>query len=440
MTETTEDRLGWPAGEFRTPEQEMAEKGANVPAADQLALEDINPANAHLFAEDRWQDHFARLRAEDPVHFNEIETAGRYWSITKYEDVKEIDGDWKNFSSAMGITLGAPAQWVRDNPQVSLTSFISMDPPEHNAQRNTVRSVAAPANLRNVEPLIRERTIGVLDSLPEGETFNWVDLVSVELTTMMLATLFDFPFEDRRKLTRWSDITFAIPEPGGLVESQQQKRDEMMECVHYFERLWAERRENPGYDLVSMLVHGDATKDMPTIAHLGNLLLLIIGGNDTTRNTMSGSVYGLNKFPEQYDKLIANPDLIPGMVQEIIRWQTPLSYMRRTATNDVEFRGKQIKKDDQVLMWYVSANRDEDVFGDTANIIDIERPNADRHLSFGYGIHFCMGSRLAELQLRVLWEEILQRFERIEVQDEPKRVLSSFVKGYSELPVQVRRK
>ncbi len=314
-----------------------------------------------------------------------------------------------------------------------------MDPPRHTEQRGTVRSVAAPKNLRNLEPLIRERTVAVLESLPEGETFDWVDTVSIELTTMMLATLFDFPFEDRRKLTRWSDIVFAIPEPGGIVESQEQKRDELLECVRYFEKLWDMRRQEPGEDLVSMLVHGDATKDMPTLAHLGNLLLLIVGGNDTTRNTMSGSVYGLNKFPEQYDKLIADPDLVTKMVPEIIRWQTPLPYMRRTATEDTELGGKQIRKDDQVLMWYLSANRDEDMF-DNADAIDIDRHNADRHLSFGYGIHFCMGSRLAELQLRVLWEEVLQRFERITVQAEPSRTFSSFVKGYTELPVQLTRK
>ena len=302
-----------------------------------------------------------------------------------------------------------------------------------------MRGVSAPSNLRNLEPLIRERTVNVLDSLPEGETFDWVDTVSIELTTLLLATLFDFPLEDRRKLTRWSDIVFAVPEPGGVVETQQQKIDELMECVAYFEGLWAERRENPGFDLVSMLANGEATKDMPTLAHLGNLLLLIVGGNDTTRNTMSGSVYGLNTFPDQYDKLIADPGLVPKLVPEIIRWQTPLPYMRRTATRDCEIRDKQILEGDQVLMWYVSANRDEDVF-ENADAIDIERHNADRHLSFGYGIHFCMGSRLAELQLRVLWEEILQRFERIEIQDEPERTFSSFVHGYTSLPVTVTRR
>ncbi len=425
---------------FRTPEQEQAEKGAGVPAAGELALEDINPLNAHLFKENRWQDHFARLRAEDPVHFNQIETAGRYWSLTKYEDIKQVDSDWESFSSANGITLGFPVGVeVPQSPFSGASPFIAQDPPGHDEQRKTVASVAAPANLARLEPLIRERTCMVLDSLPEGETFDWVDTVSIELTTLMLATLFDFPLEDRRKLTRWSDVVFAIPEPGGVVETQEQKREEFMECVGYFAKLWQERLENPGHDLVSMLAHGESTKDMSPADHLGNLLLLIVGGNDTTRNTMSGSVYALNKFPEQYDKLVARPELIPQMVAEVIRWQTPLSYMRRTANADCEVGGKQIRKGDQLLMWYVSGNRDEDVF-ENADDLDIERKNARQHLSFGFGIHRCMGNRLAELQLRVLWEEILKRFEKIEVQDEPERTFSSFVKGYTYLPVKVTRK
>jgi cytochrome P450 len=438
--ETTPGQPGGASGEFRTPEQEQAARGAGIPGAYDMPLEDINPVNAHLFKNDTWQPYFERLRAEDPVHFNEIETAGRYWSLTRYADIKRVDTDWQNFSSANGITLGF--RIGADVPQglLSTTSpFIAQDPPSHDEQRKTVAGVAAPGNLAILEPLIRERTGNVLDSLPEGESFDWVDTVSIELTTMMLATLFDFPFEDRRKLTRWSDIVFAIPEPGGVVETQQQKQQELLECLEYFSRLWEERREKPGHDLVSMLVHGEATKDLPPAAHLGNLLLLIVGGNDTTRNTMSGSVYALNRWPEQYDKLAADPGLIPKMVPEVIRWQTPLSYMRRTATRDVEVGGKRIRKDDQVLMWYVSGNRDEDVF-ENANVLDIERPNARQHLSFGFGIHRCMGNRLAELQLRVLWEEILKRFERIELMEEPRRTFSSFVKGYTWMPVKITRR
>ena len=423
-----------------TPEMEMAEKGRNAPGAYDVPIEEVNPLNAHLFLEDRWQEHFARLRAEDPVHFNELETSGRYWSITKYDDVRAVDGDWETYSSASGITLGLSVEKMRGEvlPQ-QLTPFIAMDPPTHTEQRKTVRSVSAPSNLRNIEPMIRERTAALLDSLPEDEAFDWVDTVSIELTTLMLATLFDFPMEDRRKLTRWSDIVFAIPGPGGVVETQQQKIDELFECVAYFEKLWDERRGQAGFDLVTMLANGEHTKDMSAFEHLGNLLLLIVGGNDTTRNTMTGSVYGLHKFPDNFEKLKADPSLIEKFVPEVIRWQTPLAYMRRTATKDTVLNGKEIKKDDQLLMWYISANMDEDVF-DNPEVLDIDRENADRQLSFGYGIHFCMGSRVAELQLRVLWEEMLKRFETIEVLAEPERVFSSFVHGYASMPVKVTRR
>ena len=423
-----------------TPEMEMAEKGRNAPGAYDVPIEEVNPLNAHLFLEDRWQEHFARLRAEDPVHFNELETSGRYWSITKYDDVRAVDGDWETYSSASGITLGLSVEKMQGEalPQ-QLTPFIAMDPPTHTEQRKTVRGVSAPSNLRNIEPMIRERTAALLDSLPEDEAFDWVDTVSIELTTLMLATLFDFPMEDRRKLTRWSDIVFAIPGPGGVVETQQQKIDELFECVAYFEKLWDERRGQAGFDLVTMLVNGEHTKDMSAFEHLGNLLLLIVGGNDTTRNTMTGSVYGLHKFPENFEKLKADPSLIEKFVPEVIRWQTPLAYMRRTATKDTVLNGKEIKKDDQLLMWYISANMDEDVF-DNPEVLDIDRENADRQLSFGYGIHFCMGSRVAELQLRVLWEEMLKRFDTIQVLAEPERVFSSFVHGYASMPVKVTRR
>jgi len=184
--------------------------------ARSMPIEEIDPANPHLFTSELWRDHFARLRAEDPVHFNEIESAGRYWSIMNYDDVRAIDGDWENFSSAKGMTLGLRPTPENNSMFQRITPFISMDPPEHTAQRKTVRSIGAPGSVRNRESLVRERTVKVLESLPDGETFDWVETVSVELTTLLLATLFDFPMEDRRKLTRWSDVVFAVPRPGGV--------------------------------------------------------------------------------------------------------------------------------------------------------------------------------------------------------------------------------
>lgn len=435
----SEAQIDKPSIEQPRPGAEGAEQRGPIPSAYDIPIEDILPVNPRLWSEHRWQEYFQRLRAEDPVHFNETELAGRFWSLTKYADIKKVDSDWRNFSSANGITLGIPVDAELPEGALNISTFIAQDPPIHDVQRKTVTSSVAPPNLAAMESLIRERTCKVLDSLPEDETFDWVDTVSIELTTMMLATLFDFPFEDRRKLTRWSDVTFAIPQPGGLIESEDDRRRELLECLEYFSGLWQERLKSPGTDLVSMLAHGEDTKDLTPMNYLGNLLLLIVGGNDTTRNSMTGSIYALNKFPEQYDKLVAKPELIPKMVAELIRWQTPLAYMRRTANNDCEIGEKQIKKGDQILMWYASGNRDPEMF-DHADELDIERPNSRNHLSFGFGIHRCMGNRLAELQLRILWEEILARFEKIEIQEEPERTFSSFVNGYTRLPVKVRRK
>ena len=402
-----------------------------------VRIEEINPIDGRLFQMDIHEAHFKRLREEDPVHMNELPMTGRYWSITKFEDIMYVDKNHELFSSASGIALGPRIDLERGSEDLTLSNFIAMDPPKHDLQRATVSSVVAPPNLAKMQSLIRERVGTILDSLPVAETFNWVDLVSIELTTQMLATLFDFPFEDRRKLTRWSDVATAPPGTG-IVDTAEQRRDELLECLAYFTRLWNERAvmDNPGSDLISMLAHGEDTKNMAPYEFLGNLILLIVGGNDTTRNSISGGVLALNQNPDEYEKLRNNPELIPNMVAEIIRWQTPLPYMRRTANQDVELRGKKIKKGEQLLMWYISGNRDEEVI-DNPNAFLIDRPNARHHLSFGFGIHRCMGNRLAEMQLRIVWEEILKRFHKVEVVGEAERLRSSFVRGITNLPVQV---
>ncbi len=425
-----------PPAEFQRPGSEEFFEGA-VPDPYDVAIEDINPMSGRLFSEDKQWGFFERLRNEDPVHFNETELAGRYWSLSRYDDIKKVDCDHKRFSSAHGITLGFPLDTPLPEGALNVSMFIAMDPPTHDVQRRTVSPVVAPSNLANLEALIRQRTRTILDDLPIGESFNWVDSVSIELTTMMLATLFDFPFEERRKLTRWSDVATAVP-GAGIVDSEEQRRAELIECLQYFTALWEERKRNPGNDLISMLAHGDDTKDMEPLEFLGNLILLIVGGNDTTRNSMTGGIYAFNKFPDQLEKLRANPALIPSAVAEIIRWQTPLAYMRRTANEDVEIGGKTIKKDDQILMWYVSGNRDERVF-ESPNDLIIDRKNVRQHLSFGFGIHRCMGNRLAEMQLRVLWEELLPRFSKMEVLEEPERIFSPFVKGYAHMDVELTK-
>ena len=381
-----------------------------------MPLDEINPVDVKLWPNEDFWPYFERLRKEDPLHYslneNGEERQGPYWSVTRYNDIMAIDTDHKRFSSEPTIVLNDPED------DFTLPMFIAMDQPKHDIQRKTVSPIVAPANLMNMEALIRERTQKVLDSLPINEEFDWVDRVSIELTTLMLATLFDFPLEDRRKLTRWSDVATANLD-SGIIDSEDQRRAELFECLEAFTKLWNDRvNSEPSTDLISMLAHGESTRNMQPLEYLGNLILLIVGGNDTTRNSMTGGLYALNKFPEQYQKLRDNPELIPNMVSEIIRWQTPLAFMRRTALEDVEMHGKTIKKGEKVLMWYVSGNRDETVI-DRPNELIIDRPNARRHLSFGFGIHRCVGNRLAELQLTILWEEIMKRFQNIEVLSEP---------------------
>ncbi len=394
-----------------------------------IPLEQIDLSHPGIWQANEYLPFLKRLRDEDPVHFCSNSAVGPYWSIMKYKDIMEVDTSPNIYSSEPTIGI------VDTFEEFTLPSFIAMDPPKHDEQRRIAQPVVAPANLKNLEVTIRERACKILDKLPLGEEIDWVEMVSIELTTQMLAVLFDFPFEDRKKLTYWSDMTTAIPNRGGVADSQEQRWGAIEECLEYFQRLWDVRiNQSPGFDLISMLAHGEATRNMPPKEFLGNLLLLIVGGNDTTRNSITGGVVALNENPEEYEKLRRNTGLIGNMVSEIIRWQTPLAYMRRTATQDTELRDKKIRAGDKVIMWYASGNRDEEML-ERPDDFWIDRPNARQHLSFGFGIHRCMGNRLAEMQLRILWEEIMKRFDCIETLAEPERVYSSFVKGYTKLPV-----
>lgn len=404
--------------------------------AHAIPLDLIDVSNPELFRNNTHWELFRRLRREDPVHYCASSLFGPYWSVTRFKDILEVETHPEIYSSESrngGITI------MDSNAAASLPMFIAMDPPKHDEQRKVVGPIVAPEHLSKLEKLIRERTGAALDRLPVGETFDWVERVSVNLTTQMLATLFDFPWQDRDKLTYWSDVTTTLV-GAGLIESEQQRMEILTECATYMTRLWNERvNAAPGPDLLSMMAHSPDTRNMTPEEFLGNLLLLIVGGNDTTRNSMTGGILALNENPGEYRKLCSNPQLIVSMVPEIVRWQTPLAHMRRTATRDAELAGKRIRKGDKVIMWYVSGNRDETAIDNPdAFIIDRARPR--HHLSFGFGIHRCVGNRLAELQLKILWEELLKRWPRpqqIEVVAPPVRLLSPFVKGYESLPVHI---
>lgn len=404
-----------------------------------MVLAPIDVARPEYFAEDRWQEPFRLLRAHAPIQYVPESKFGPYWSISSYKPIVHVEALPKLFSSSFelgGITLGIEADRARPGER-RLPQFIAMDPPRHTGQRRTVAPAFGPAEVAAMKAEVQARTAALLDSLPIGTPFDWVQAVSIELTTGMLARLFDFPWDERHKLTSWSDAggnIDAIVAPGGW----DWFNGEMEAMGAAFAELWQQRAANPGKDLISVMLQSEAMRDMDPVEFIGNLILLIVGGNDTTRNSMSAYAWGLAQFPDERTKLEADPALIPNAVQEIIRWQTPLSYMRRTVTEDTELFGHHLKKHDMLALWYISANRDESVFEDADRII-VDRPNARRHLSFGYGIHRCVGARVAELQLVTLLEEMAKRRLRVNPVAEPVRVPASFVHGYKQVMVELTR-
>ena len=401
----------------------------------------LDVSRAVLWREDRWQDPMRQLRAEAPIYYCEDSKFGPYWSVTTYKPIQHIEALPKIFSSSWeygGITVAGDGIDHLQEGDVPMPMFIAMDPPQHTAQRRTVAPAFGPSEIERMRADTQARTAALIDTLPVGKPFDWVEKVSIELTTDMLAILFDFPWEDRHNLTRWSDALGDI-ESFSTVEERHARLAVAFEMGGAFKQLWDRKAQNPGkHDLISIMLQSDAMKHMSENEFMGNLILLIVGGNDTTRNSMSAYAYGLHCFPEERAKLEANhdPDLAVNAMHEIIRWQTPLAHMRRTALEDTELFGHQIRKRDKIALWYASANRDEDIFPDGDRII-VDRENARRHLAFGYGIHRCVGARVAELQLTTLISEMQKRRLRVNVLSEPERVNASFVHGYRHMQVEL---
>ncbi len=428
-----------------TAHEALRDYFAANPASQPKHSHPFDVSRSDIYVEDRWQPIFAEMRAKGPLHYVPESPFGAYWNVVQHKAIQHVEALPEIYSSSWehgGITISDP-DWEKlmsenEEDRFQLPMFIAMDRPKHTGQRRTVAPAFTPKEMARLDSNIRARTAEVLDKLPEGKVFDWVDTVSIELTTQMLAILFDFPWDDRRLLTFWSDWA-GDTELSIARELDLQRREFLHEMAAYFQQLWNEKaNQEPGPDLISMMIHSPAMNQMSPLEFMGNLVLLIVGGNDTTRNTMSGIIHGFDKFPDQRKLFEENPDLIPNAVQECIRYQTPLAHMRRTATEDAELFGEQIRKGDKLVMWYLSANRDETVF-ENPDKLDITRENARRHLAFGYGVHRCVGARLAELQLKILLEEMHARRMRIHVAGDVERVRANFVHGFRKLEVELTR-
>jgi len=398
------------------------------------SLATLDPSVPQRFADGTADAVFTRLRREAPVHYCPASAFGPFWSISRYEDIAAIEGQPMLFSSEArhgGVSI------IDINPAEAtyFESFIMMDPPRHTGKRRVIAPAFTPSEMARLGQSIRERTAIRLDSLPVGKAFDWVSSVSIDLTIDMLAILFDFPWDERHKLRVWSD---AITSLEMMRIAPEQRVALLFEMAGRFHALWQERAAaDPGPDLLSMMIHSNDLAQMDAAEFMGNMATLIVGGNDTTRNSMSGMVEAFSRWPEQWDKLRAQPDLIANAASEIIRWQCPAIHMRRTALEDIEFKGHLIRKGDKVVLWYLSANREEELFPQ-GDLLQVDRPNARRHLSFGHGIHRCVGARLAELQLQILLEEMLRRNLRVELAGPVEREPHPFLAIINAAPVILR--
>ena len=397
------------------------------------AITPFDVSDNALYTEHRWHTPFAQLRAEMPVSFLPDSPYGPYWSVVTHDMIQQVEIHPEIYSSSWelgNITI------VDSRAEASLPNFIAMDAPQHTEQRKVVAPAFAPTEMSQREIEIKTRTKELFDALPVGETFDWVERVSMPLTLGMLCILFDFPWEERHDLKRWSDLASNVT-PDQSEERLANFVAEMTQMLARFDVLLEERRQQaPAGDLLSRMIHSEAMGNLNPHERIGNIALLIVAGNDTTRNSMSGLIDAFHHFPDQLDALRADPSLIPNATQEIIRWQTPVTHMRRTALIDAELGGQKIAKGDKIVMWYISANRDENIFPD-AGQFDVARTNARRHIGFGHGAHRCVGARLAEIQLATLIEEIVSRRIRIEPTGTPTRMASPFLHGFTEMPVRI---
>lgn len=395
--------------------------------AETIDLMDLEPFTAGT-------DHalFARLRDEDPLHWNAEPDGPGFWSVTRYEDVKAVAANHEDFTVTEGTQIAS-----RRAEGEAARSIHHVDPPEHSKLRGIVTPHIRPTKIKGLEADIIRVVDELLDTAIAAGEVDFVATVAAQLPLVMIGRLLGAPLADCPNLLRWTNqMASEDPDYSEGPETAVRARDEVFD---YFRQLEKLRQQCPADDLVSVLVVAELDGAPLSRGYLdAYYLIMMVAGNETTRNLLSGGVAVLAEQPRWWEVMREDPATIRLVVEEMLRWVTPVLCMRRTATRDIEMHGKTIKAGDKVAMWFISGNRDDTVFEDPDRYW-IERPNARRHMSFGFGIHRCMGNRLGELQLKILWEELLKRYPHVEVTGEPQRPLSAFVHGITALPVRISR-
>jgi len=393
--------------------------------------------DADLLDQDHYAVHgpphaaFGRLRAEAPVSWHEHPDIGGFWAITRYRDLFAISLDQKTFSSHRRGAIMRP--WNEEEYQAQQNMLINLDPPEHTKYRKLVSLGFSGRMIRRLEEHVRDITTSILDQVAGAGECDFVDAISAELPLRVIVELAGVPVEDRRRVLQWSNQMIAYDDP-------EYQTDPMVphiaaaELFMYANELAADRLANPRDDLASDLMQGEVDGNRLSLQEFNAFfMLLLVAGNETTRNLISGGLLALIEHPEERARLQADPSLLPTAVEEMLRWVTPVNLFQRTATRDVEVGGQQIREGDKLVLFYASANRDEDAFPD-AGRFDIGRTPND-HLAFGIGPHFCLGANLARLEIRVMFEELLRRMPDIEVAGPVERLRSNFINGIKRMPI-----
>jgi cytochrome P450 len=407
----------------------------------ELDLEDVDLANHDNFVARVPHEMFTLLRREDPVHWQPEPDGPGFWCITRYDDIHTVHRDWETFSSELG---GTSLQDLEPDEIESRKSMIDMDPPRHNQLRAIVSKGFTPRAVRKFEEALRAMFSHHLDAtLPRGD-LEWVGEVTSELPMRVFAEMLGAPMEDRRYIIELgdrmlgnTDPEFATPEELERYRHLPFSSPAAQEMFDYARKLFDARRAEPRDDIVTKLVSAEIDGEPLNERELNvYFILLAAAGNETTRHTLSHGTLALMEHPDQLEKLRREPEFMNTGVEEILRWATPVHHFRRTATKDVEFGGKRIRRGDKVVTWFTSGNRDEDYFEEPQRFDVARSPNP--HMTFGPGgVHFCIGAHLARLETRIFFEELLQRMERIECTSPPERLRSNFFNGIKRMPVRV---